>query len=132
MAFQWAYSLDGSDPILQTFTAKDGEVFSAGELVHLASGEAVAATTNQSTYIGIATEGVDNSNDGQTVRVIMNPGAVYSVTDGNLRVTGATLDVATGGLGVAASSNADLIVVRGSSASEPTYVTFNGTHYLQN
>ena len=132
MAFQWAYSLDGSDPIIQTFTAKNNAVFTKGELVHLESGEAAAGATNQTTYIGIAAEAVDNTGDGKTVRVIINPNAVYSVTDANSRAVGATLDVASGGLGVATNSNADLIVVRDSSATEPTYVTFNGTHFLQN
>ena len=72
-----------------------------------------------------------NTNDGLTVKAIINPGAIYGVEDANVRVAGATLDLASGGLGVAATSNADFIVVADSAADEPTLVMFNNTHYLK-
>lgn len=131
MAFEFAYSLDGSDPIIQEFTVKASAVISHGELVNLESGEADAGATNDSAFIGPAVEDVDNTVDGHTVRVIVNRYAVYKVTDANERVVGATLDIATGALGVAASSNVDLRVVKSSSATEPTYVMIApGEHWL--
>jgi hypothetical protein len=132
MPFKWAYSIDGSDPIIQTFTVKDAVVLSAGELVTLDAGEVDAAASGDSTLVGIAVGAVDNTDDGLTARCIMNPGAVYYVEDdANARKVGDRLDIAAGGLTVAADSNHDLIVVRDSAASEPTYVAFNGTHFLQ-
>jgi hypothetical protein len=66
-----------------------------------------------------------------TVDVIINPNAIYSVVDANARSVGDTLDIAAGGMGVASSSNADLLVVRDSTEDELTLVTFNGTHFTQ-
>lgn len=131
MAFEWAYSLDGSDPIIQTFTVADTVVLSEGEMVNLESGEVDAGATNDTAFVGIAVSDVDNTDDGETVRCIVNRYAVYKVTDANARTVGATLDLASGGLGVAASSNADFVVVRSSTADEPTYVMITvGNHWL--
>ena len=122
MAFEWAYSLDGSDPIIQEFVVKASAVISAGELCNLESGEADAGATNDAAFIGIAMHDVDNTVDGHTVRCIVNRYAVYKVADANARDVGATLDIGTGALTVATSSNVDLLVVKSSSATEPTYV----------
>jgi len=130
MAFKFAWDATGADPIIQKITVADGEILSIGELVNLESGEADAAATGDTALLGACVEAVDNTDDGLTVKVVTNPYAVYEVADANARLMGATLDIAAGGLTVGASSNADLIVVRSSSATEPTYVTFNQTHYL--
>lgn len=124
MGFQWAYNMNGGAPLIQTFVVKDTVVLSEGEVVTLDTGEVDAGASNDTAFIGIALHDVDNTNDGETVRVICNPDAVYSIEDANVRAVGATLDLASGGLGVASSSNADFIVVRDSSATEPTYVKF--------
>lgn len=131
MAFEWAYSLDGSDPVIQTFVIADTVVLSEGEMVNLESGEVDAGATNDTGFVGIAVSAVDNTDDGETVRCIVNRFAVYKVTDANARTVGDTLDLASGGLGVTTSSNADLLVVRSSSATEPTYVMITvGNHWL--
>lgn len=130
MAFTFAYSLSGTAPIIEKITVADTVVLSKGEMVNLESGELTTAVTADTALVGVALEAVDNTNDGEVCAVIVNEDAVYSVTDANARVKGATLDIATGALGVTTSSNADLIVVEDSSASEPTLVTFNNTHYL--
>lgn len=131
MPFQWAYSLDGSDPIIQEFPVKDTVVLSEGELCNLESGEADAAATNDSALMGIATHDVDNTNDGEVVKVIVNRYAVYKVVDANARTAGDPLDIGTGGLTVASNSNTDLRVVKTSSATEPTYVMIApGEHWL--
>lgn len=131
MAFEWAYSLDGSDPIIQKFTVKASAVISVGELCNLESGEADAGATNDSAIIGAAVEAVDNTVDGHYVHVIVNRYAVYKVVDANARAVGDPLDMGTGALTVAANSNTDLRVVKASSATEPTYVMIApGEHWL--
>lgn len=129
--FTWYGSLDGSEPIIQSFVVANDEVLSRGELVNLESGELDAGATGDTALVGIATEAVDNADDGLSCKVIVNPNAIYAVEDANARVAGATLDIAAGGMGVAASSNADLLVVADSADDEPTLVTFNGTHFTQ-
>ena len=99
--------------------------------MNLESGELDAGATGDTALVGVPVTDVDNADDGLSVRCIMNPNAVYRVTDLNARVAGALLDIATGGLGVTTDSNHDLIVVEDSLATEPTLVTFNGTHYLK-
>jgi hypothetical protein len=128
--FTFAYCLDGSAPIIQDIVVADAEVLSKGELVNLESGELDAAATADTALVGACVEDCDNTADGLSCAVIVNEQAVYSVTDANARLQGATLDIGAGGLTVAATSNADLIVVATSTASEPTLVTFNNTHYL--
>ncbi len=131
MAFEWAYSLDGSDPIIQEFVVTASAVLSRGEMCTLTSNEANAAASNDSTIIGIATHDVDNTVDGHTVKCIVNKYAVYKVADANARSVGAQLDLASGGLGVTTDSNHDFLVVQSSSATEPTYVMIiSAEHWL--
>lgn len=129
--FTWYGSLDGSEPIIQSFVVADAEVLSRGELVNLESGEVDAGASGDTALVGIATEAVDNTDDGLSVKCIINPNAIYSVEDANVRAAGATLDIASGGMGVTTTSNADLLVVADSAADEPTLVTFAGSHYTQ-
>lgn len=131
MGFELAYTLDGSEPIIQTFVVKASAVLSEGEMTNLESGEADAGATNDTGFIGIAVSDVDNTVDGHTVRCIVNRYAVYKVADANIRTVGDTLDLASGGLGVTTNSNADFLVVKSSTASEPTYVMVTpGNHWL--
>lgn len=126
--FKWAGSIDGSEPIVRRFTVKDTVVLSRGEMVNLESGEADAGATNDSAFLGAATEDVDNTDDGLTVAVITNPGAIYAVVDANARAAGDTLDLASGGMGLTTTSNADFKVWADSGADEPTLVVFNANH----
>lgn len=128
MAFTFVYDLTGADPITRKQTVADTVVLSKGEMVNLETGELTTAVTGDTTLYGVALEDCDNTDDGLSCAVIINPFAVYSVVDANARVAGATLDIGTGALTVAASNNADLIVVEDSTATEPTLVKFNGTH----
>lgn len=128
--FTFAYTLDGSAPIIERLRVKDTVVLSKGELVNLETGEIDAGATGDTAFVGATAEDCDNTDDGLFCEVVTNESAVYSVTDANARVKGALLDVGSGGLTVAAASNNDLIVVEDSSATEPTLVTFNQTHYL--
>jgi hypothetical protein len=129
--FTFAYLQNGGTaPTIQELTVADAEVLSKGELVNLESGELDAAATGDTALVGAVLADVDNTADGLTAKVIVDQDAVYAVTDGNARVIGATLDIGAGGLTVAASSNADLIVVADSSATEKTLVTFNNSHFM--
>jgi len=129
--FEFAYTLDGSDPIIEEFVVKNAVVLSAGEFVNLESGEVDSGATNDTAFVGIAVEAVDNTSDGESVKCIVNRYAVYRVTDANARTVGDTLDLASGALGVTTNSNADFLVVKTTSATEPTYVMVTaGNHWL--
>lgn len=129
--FKFAGSKDGSQPIIRKFVVADTVVLSRGEVVNLESGEVDAGATNDTAFVGVCTESVDNTNDGLSVSVITNPGAIWAVEDANARVAGATLDLASGGMGLSASVNADFIVWADSAADEPTLVVFNGNHVFK-
>lgn len=129
--FTFAYTESGAAAKVERLRVKASVVLSKGELVNLETGEIDAAATADTTLTGVAAEDCDNTDDGLFCDVIVNSDAVYSVVDNNARVKGALLDIGTGGLTVAAALNNDLIVVEDSSATEPTLVTFAGTHYLQ-
>lgn len=129
--FHWAGSLDGSEPIIQEFVVKASAVISKGEMLNLESGEADAGAAADTGLIGIAVEDVDNTVDGHTVHAIANPNAIYATEDANARVTGALLDLASGGMGLTTDSSHTFMVVSDSTSSEPTQVTFNGTHFTQ-
>lgn len=126
--FQWAGSIDGSEPIFRKFTVKASAVISRGEMLNLESGEADAGASNDAAFLGAATEAVDNTVDGHIVECIVNPGAIYAVVDANVRVAGDKLDLASGGLALTTDSNHDFIVWADSAADEPTLVIFNGNH----
>jgi hypothetical protein len=125
MAFRYCGSIDGSEPILRRFVVKDEAVIARGAIVNLESGEVDLGATNDTGFLGVANETVDNTDDGETIEVITNPGAIYAVVDANARKAGDLLDIATGALGVTTSTNADLKVWCDSTASEPTQVIFN-------
>ena len=130
VGFEWAFNVSGGPPHIEPVVVANDEVLSVGELVNLESGEADAGASADTALLGACVEAVNNADDGLTVKVIVNPDAVYAVTDANARLMGATLDIASGGLGVTTDSNSDLIVFRTSTATEPTLVTFNGNHWL--
>ena len=128
MGFTYHGSFDGSEPIMQEFVVAADNTIAVGTLCILASGLAAVATTDSAAFVGVA---VSAGGAGDTVSVIINPHAIYSVEDNNARLAGATLDIATGARGVAASSNVDLVVTQGSSATQPTLVSIAaGEHYL--
>lgn len=129
--FEWAFNLGGGAPRYETFVVKASAVLSEKEFCNLESGEADAGATNDTGFIGPAASDVDNTVDGHTVRCIVNRDAVYAVDDANARTVGDTLDLASGGLGLTTSSNADFIVFRTKTATEKTlvYVT-PGNHWL--
>lgn len=128
--FEFAYCLHGGAPQIQKITIADTVVLSQGEMVNLETGELTTAVTADTLLVGVCLEDVDNTDDGLSAHVIVSEDAVYSVEDNNARLKGATLDIATGALGVTTDNNSDLIVVKDSTATERTLVTFNNNHYL--
>lgn len=120
--FFWSFNISGGAPRYETFVVKASAVLSEGEFLNLESGEADAGATNDAAFIGPACSDVDNTADGETVRAIVNPDAVYEVYDANARTVGDLLDLASGGMGVTTNSNGDFMVWRSCTASEPTLV----------
>lgn len=126
--------LGGGNPRIGTFTVKNDEVLYIGEMLVLSSAEAAKGTTNDATLIGIAIEAVDNSADGEVVRAIIDPYAVYAYKDGTAHAAGATLDLAKGsstGDKLSTTSNADFTVIEDNSATEDVkFIITPGEHYL--
>lgn len=130
MAFMLVRRESNTAPTIERVTIANDEVLANGVLVNLETGELDLAVTGDTALVGAVIGTYDNSADGLTALVVTDSDAIYAVDDANIRLKGATLDIASGALGVTTSSNADLIVVESSTASEPTLVTFNQTHYL--
>jgi hypothetical protein len=129
--FTWKLNITGENvPNIKEVVVANDEVFTWGEMLNLETGEADAGASGDTAFLGPAQESLNNADDGLTVKVIVNPDAVYEVVDNNARLMGATLDLAAGGLGVTTSSNADFIVYETSTATEPTLVTWNGNSWL--
>lgn len=131
--FRFAYRLSGGAPTIQDLTFKDTETITKGDLVNLESGEVDLAATNDTALVGVALETVSGTDSTTKIKCITDQDAVYAVDDANARAIGATLDItgATGAMTVTTSSNADVLVVADSSATEPTLVRINtGEHWL--
>jgi len=129
--FEWRYNMSGGSPTIRDQTIYTGITLTKGCLTNLETGELTLAVTDDAALVGAVIEEVDNTSDGESIKVIINRDAVYAVTDANARVMGATLDIATGALTVDATSHADLIVVADSTATEETLVMIApGEHFL--
>lgn len=125
MGFELAYTLHGGDAHKLTLPIKSGAAVVAGVIVNIEAGEADLAVTNDTALAGVCT-GINA--DGDAV-VVVDPGAVYRVTDATARVVGATLDLAAGAATVAASSNADLVVAGHSPAGAATIVKITSANH---
>lgn len=115
--FELAYTLHGGDAHKLQLAIKSGQAVVAGTLVELDAGEAAVAVTAHADILGVCT-GVD-PHTGKAV-VVVDPMAVYRVTDATARNLGATLDIASGARGITTSSNADVVVCGLSPAGAPT------------
>jgi hypothetical protein len=126
--FRWAYDICGSAEIIIPFVVKDTVVVLEGMVLNLESGEVDKGAAADTALMGVAVSAVDNTDDGESVKVIVNPFAVYAVTDANVRVAGALLDLDSAATGLTTASSNTFIVVRDSAATEDTLVMFNQTH----
>lgn len=125
--FEVAYCLHGGDAHKLTLAIKSGQSANvvAGTLVELDTGEATVAATASTDFLGVCT---GQTKDGKAV-VVVDPDAVYRVTDASARLIGAPLDIATGARGVTTSSNANLVVVGQSPAGANTLVKIADNHH---
>ena len=131
MAFVYAFRESGGAPTIVDLLFKDTETLTKGDLVNLETGEVDLAATNDTALVGVVLETKAGTDSTTRIKCITDEDAVYSVTDANARLTGATLDVsgATGAQTVATSSNKDLLVARESSATENTLVRINPNNH---
>jgi len=131
--FTFRYRLSGGAPTIQRFIFQDTETLTKGDMVSIETGVADLAATADAVLAGVALQTKAGTTTVSTIDIITDADAVYGVTDANARLQGATLDIAgaTGAQTVAASNNAEFLVVAGSSATEETLVTFNvAKHWL--
>lgn len=131
LGFRYRGRLSGGPENIQDLLFKDTETLSKGDLLNLETGEVDLGATNDSAFLGAAKETISGTDSTTRIRVNIDPDALYEVYDQNARLLGATLDIAgtTGAMTVAATSNADLIVMAESTATEPTLVMINhGEH----
>jgi hypothetical protein len=132
LGFRPRYRLSGLAFTKQTLTIKDTETLTKGDLVNLESGEIDLGATNDAAFVGVVMETKAGTDSTTTYLCITDRDAVYGVYDANARAIGATLDIAgaTGAMTVAATSNADLVVVANSTAAEETLVMISpGNHW---
>lgn len=123
--FKFQYRMCGEPPTLQHFLLKDTETISKGDLINAESGYADLAATNDVAFLGASVSPtVAGITHVTQIEVIVDDDAVYSVYDANARSIGDTLDIAgaTGAQTVAATSNADVVVVANSTADQLTLV----------
>jgi hypothetical protein len=131
--FKYEGRLSGGPDLFMNFTFKDTETLTKGDLLNLESGLADLAATNDTGFIGVARETKAGTSAVSTIEAHYAPDAIYSVYDPVARLPGATLDIsgATGAMTVTTTSNADVIVIGGFSASERTLVMIiAGEHFL--
>ena len=131
--FTFAYRLSGGAPTILDLLCKDTETLTKGDIANLETGELDLAATADANLVGAIQETAAGTDSTTRFNVIIDEDAVYSVTDANARLVGATLDIsgATGAQGVATSSNKEFVVIAESSATEPTLVMFNtGKHFM--
>ena len=130
--FTYAFRESGAAPTIVDLLFKDTETLTKGDMVNLETGEVDLAATGDTTLAGVVLETKAGTDSTTRIKVITDVDAVYSVVDNTARLTGATLDIAgaTGAQTVATSSNKEFVVVRESSATEPTLVGWNtGKHF---
>lgn len=133
--FHFVYYLTSgrTNPVYETLIFKDTETLTKGDLLNLESGEVDLAASGDTAFVGVAAETVSGTDSTTEIQVITGWDAVYAVTDANARAKGALLDISgtTGAMTVAADSDHDLVVVKKSTATEPTLVMINpAKHYI--
>lgn len=123
--------LGGGNPRIGKFTVKNADTFAIGEMAILTSNEAAEGTSDAPAFIGLAVEAVDNTADGESIRCILDPFAVYAYKDGTAHAAGATLDLGSDAKSLATSSNADFTVIEDNTAAEDVkFIITPGEHYL--
>lgn len=130
--FTFAYRLSGGAPTVQSILCSATATLTVGDIANLSSGQLALGATSNTNLVGAIQETKAGTAATTRFEVITDDDAVYSVTDANARLVGATLDLsgATGAQAVTTSSNKEFVVVEESTATQPTLVKINvGKHY---
>jgi uncharacterized protein YbcI len=124
--FDFRSRFGGGSPTVRRYPGQDADIVTTGDLLSLAAGAVVPATTGSGDLLGAAVAATNGSPETTSIDVIVDPDAVYAVTDGFARAEGDSLDLtgATGAQGVADGVNGDLLVVALSAAADETLVRF--------
>lgn len=134
--FEFRYRLSGGPPTIQDVVSGTA-TWKKGDMAILnVSSQAVLGATGSATFLGVVEADYSGLTAGTSkVQVIVDPDAVYAVTDANARNIGATLDIsgASGAQGVTTSSNKEFIVVATkAAAADKTFVKFNVGEHIHN
>ncbi len=136
--FTFRFRRSGGAPTIMSLVQgfATGGTITRGDVVQIAGGSITLGTTAGSNYIGVCLE---SNHGGGTIGVtlyqcVTDNDAVYATSDANVRLKGATLDLAglTGAQGVATSSNKEFVVYMSKLASQETLVGFNVGKHLDN
>lgn len=132
--FKFSHRESGGTPTIIEIVSADATL-NVGDLVNLESKKLDLAVTNDAALVGVVVapgdpdlangdtiSGMNTTTD--TVGVIVDADAVYSVVDANDRKFGDLLDISggTGAQTVASPTNNDLVVVAPSTATQRTKV----------
>jgi uncharacterized protein YbcI len=122
--FDFRTRVGGGPPTVRRYRSKDAEVLVAGDLLCLAAGAVTLATTGAGDMLGAVVATANGSPGMTSIDVVVDPDAIYCVTDALARTVGDLLDVfgATGVQGVTDSVNGDLVVAATSVATDETLV----------
>lgn len=125
--FRFRYRLSGDRATLKSFTVTTTATLVRGDLVNEEGGGVVLGATGDAAFVGAVQETLDGHAPTTSLRVIVDPDAVYAVDDGHDRLKGDTVDLAgvSGAQGVGPSVNMDLVVDVDSSVHEETLVRVN-------
>jgi len=140
--FSFSHRVSGAAPTVLELKSSD-TALAVGDLVNIESGILDLAVKNDTKLAGaVVAPGRKSDGSGDTdlasigandtVMVIVDADAVYKVADANARLYGATLDIsgATGAMGVATSSNVDVVVAAPSTAAQPTLVMLSNVNHV--
>lgn len=149
--FTWKYNLSGGRPLALRFIAADTETLTKGDIGNVETGRIDLGATGDLALAGAILGALDpmkevNSSGDKTpgsvycttavteLQVIVNPDAIYGVTDANARNAGALLDLsgATGAQTVAAAANNEFVVVqtKRQTGDETLVMITSPSHYL--
>ena len=132
--FKFAYYQNGEFNArdLEPMVVVDTLVIAAGEMVEVTSQELDNGASGSATLLGVSAHAVDNTDDGETLKVVDGYNAVFSVFDDTERFPGDVLDINATFNGVTTDSNHDLVVMDYSTDEQDTLVMIIITNHIFN
>lgn len=116
--------------ILTSVKAKDTEDIEKGAMLNIESGEVDIAATGNSGLVGACVETVSAVDSTTPVKFVANFDAIYRVGDANARNIGAKFDLDSDATGITTSTNADLVMVVPTLASEDSLVCISPSQHF--